>query len=170
MRNRTNHLRRLGRYLPLFLLGASLTASTRPAEARAEEALTYTKLQSFQAALRFLRVDNGYNVLEKDQDSGYLLFEYPSRDRSTPGSIEIIEREDTIAVVVQLPQMPSYHERHLIEGLLNKLRSDYGAPPERAKPKPPQEDSKKAPPKAPLESPPGEPDVPDSQPKEKQER
>lgn len=108
---------------------------TSAAQARVEETLSYTKLQSFQAALRFLRVDNGYTVVEKDQDSGYLLFEYPRRNAEpTPGSVEVIQRGDSVALVVQLPQLPSYHERHLIQGLLKKLRTDYGMPPERKAP------------------------------------
>jgi len=121
-------------------------------QARAEERLSYTKVQSYQSALRFLRVDHGYNVVEKDPESGYLLFEYPRRDAGvTQGSIEVVEREGSVALVVQLPQMPSYHERILIDGLLKKLRDDYGLPP-----------VKNQPPKAPKDSEPapGEPDSP----------
>lgn len=114
---------------------------------RAEEVLAYTKAQSFRSALRYLRVDQGFEVVEKDMESGYLLFEYPhspSQPKDSPkvrGSVEVIERSDETALVVQLPDLPSYHERMLIEGLLEKLRTDYGVPPSRRAPAPPPEDA-----------------------------
>lgn len=116
---------------------------SRSGSARLEQRLDYSKTQSFQAALRYLRVDHGYVVIEKDQESGYLLFEYPKRDSGiTQGSIEVVERDKSVALVVQLPQMPSYHERMLIDGLLKKLRDDYGAPPAREPaPKAPKKDT-----------------------------
>ena len=120
---------------------ASLLGSTLCA-ARIEHSLSYTKAQSFNAALRFLRVDSGYTITEKDSESGYLLFEYPSEgsSKATSGSVEIIERESSVALIVQLPQMPHHHERMLAAGLMKKLRDDYGSPP-RAKTKPDASDS-----------------------------
>ncbi len=123
-------------------LGFSTLLTSPTVQARMEERLSYSKTQSFRCALRFLRVDHGYEVVEKDAESGYLLFQYPLRNSEvTQGSIEVVERANSVSLVVQLPQMPSYHERVLIEGLLKKLRQDYGAPP--ATEKPP---SKEAPP------------------------
>ncbi len=136
-----------------FLLSALVLFLSSTATARIEEPLDYTKAQSFSTALRFLRVDNGYKVVEQDLDSGYMLFEYPVRNSSsvTSGSIEVVDRGDSVALVIQLPQMPRYHERHLADGLLKKLRADYGEPPKRepakpveapeAKPEPPQGDT-----------------------------
>lgn len=133
-----------------FLALTLQLAQPELARARAEEPTTYTKTQTFRAALRYLRVDLGYKVVEKDKDSGYLLFEYPQRDRGpTSGSIEVIERERLVALIVQLPQMPSYHERHLLEGLLKKLRTDYGDPPRLPEPHPPKRPRKA--PRAPAE-------------------
>lgn len=127
----------LGDLASLGLIWAGLALSA-PADARVEERLAYSKSQSFQAALRFLRVDHGYAVLEKDAESGYLLFEYPKRESGyTQGSIQVVDRGDTVAVIVQLPSMPSYHERMLIEGLLKKIREDYGAPPQKKAPEKP---------------------------------
>lgn len=154
--------------LPPMIFGVCLfsmcTVSARPGLARVEEPLQYTKVQSFRSALRFLRVDNGYKIVEKDSDSGYLLFEYPNDGRGvTSGSVEVIEREDSVALVVQLPQMPSYHERHLIEGLLKKLRTDYGEPPRREKPPAHDEPEEAPPPKdrgAKDEAPEGSPSAP----------
>jgi hypothetical protein len=110
-------------------------------EARVEQSLGYTKQQSYNTALRFLRVDRGYKLIEKDVDSGYLLFEYPVQGSEdvTNGSIEIIQRKDEVTVVVQLPQMPRYHEKMVMSSLLKKLQEDYGAPPA-ARKDPPKEE------------------------------
>src|SRR5687767_4911173 len=85
------------------------------AAARVEARSDYTKTQTFSAALRYLRVDLAYEVVEKDPDAGYLLFRYavPGRREATSGNIEIVETKGDVRVFVQLPEMPEYHERLL---------------------------------------------------------
>lgn len=139
--------------ISLLCLGLFLTSVST--SAKVEHSLRYTKAQTYQAALRHLRVDAGYTVTEKDSDSGYLLFEYKDGAKTTSGSIEVVEREDSIVLIVQLPQLPLYRERMLAQGLLKKLHDDYGDPP-RAKETPrkkenpektdkPEEEKKKLP-------------------------
>lgn len=123
-------------------LGLAATLSATLAEARAEAESDYSKAQTYNGALRYLRVDLGYEIVEKDPDAAYLLFRYePAGRRGSPtnGSIEVIEVKGRVKLFVQLPQMPSYHEVVLRDGLLKKLRQEYGAPPKRAEPpaKPP---------------------------------
>lgn len=113
-----------------------LTLAT-PAAARVEDDSSYTKAQTFSGALRYLRVDLGYEVVEKDPEAAYLLFKYkPMGSRElTSGSIEIVQAEGRVKVFVQLPKMPEYHERMLSSGLMKKLKSEYGEPPKPNKPK-----------------------------------
>jgi hypothetical protein len=104
------------------------------AEARTEAESDYSKAQTYNGALRYLRVDLGYQIVEKEPDAGYLLFRYePAGRRGSPtnGSIEVIEVKGRVKLFVQLPQMPSYHEAVLRDGLLKKLRQEYGTPPKR---------------------------------------
>jgi hypothetical protein len=124
------HVRRL---LLWSLLG--LCSSVPAAWARVEASTEYSKAQTFSAALRFLRVDRGYEVLEKDADAAYLLFRYPlpGQGQSATGSVEVVETTAGVKVYVRLPRLPAYQEAVLRDGLLHKLRDDYGAPP----PKPP---------------------------------
>lgn len=110
------------------LLVAGLSSS---AGARTEVAVPYTRAQTFSAALRYLRVDLGYEVTEKDPDAAYLLFSYASSDRKAEGSrgaIEVVQREQGVRVFVSLPQLPSYHEEVLKQGLVRKLVAEYGEP------------------------------------------
>lgn len=122
------------RHVACFLTLLALAPSV--AEARVQTEAGYTKLQAFNGALRFIRIDQGFAVTEKDLESGYLLFEYKGAadDKPTSGSVEVIEKDGGVSVVIQLPQMPEHHERYLADGLLAKLRSDYGDPPARKPP------------------------------------
>ena len=115
------------------------------ASARATYSSPYGYERTWNAALRFIRVDNGWKVLEKDEASGYLLFEYtsPGAPKPTSGSIELVRgREGTtqVDVLVQLPQMPHYHEQVVIDALSAKMRREYGEPPPSKKPPPPPSD------------------------------
>lgn len=103
------------------------------AEARTEGRSDYTKAQTYSGALRYLRVDLGYEITERDPDAAYLLFKYVPAGRKAPsnGSIEIVESKGAVKVLVQLPQMPAYHEQALRDGLMKKLLAEYGAPPKR---------------------------------------
>ncbi len=103
------------------------------AHARVSAESHYTKAQNYSAALRFLRVDKGFEVIERDADAAYLIFLYPTpgRKETSTGTIEVVEMKDGVALIVKLPQMPEYHERLLSDQLLKKLRDDYGPPPTR---------------------------------------
>ncbi len=103
------------------------------AQARVEARSGYSKAQTFSGALRYLRVDLGYEVVEKDPEAAYLIFRYqpPGGRQTSNGSIEVIETEQNVKVLFQLPQMPRYHETVLRDGLMRKLREEYGEPPPR---------------------------------------
>ncbi|HSC87322.1 MAG TPA: hypothetical protein VLC09_08640, partial [Polyangiaceae bacterium] len=134
---RTGPTRRAGHRFATWATGLVLASLTlvAPARARVQHSTGYSKSQTFNGALRFIRIDHGYKVTEKDAENGYLLFEYKtSSAEPTTGSVEVIEQEEGVLVVVQLAKMPEHHERYLAEGLLAKLRSDYGEPPQRQKP------------------------------------
>jgi hypothetical protein len=125
------------------LLLLALVAGTR-AEARTEAESRYSKAQTYSAALRYLRVNLSYEVTEKDAEAAYLLFRYVPQGKREPtsGAIEIVETREGVKLLVQLPTLPSYHEIVIRDGLLEKLRSDYGEPPKRTRPKEPPPDDK----------------------------
>jgi hypothetical protein len=118
---------------------------TQGVDARVEAESRYSKPQTFSGALRYLRVELGYEVVEKDADAAYLLFRYPAPGKrdSTQGSIEVVEAGGAVRVFVQMPQSPEYQERLLRDGLLRKLRQEYGEPAKPA-PAPPADAKEKA--------------------------
>ena len=125
---------RLRILLPVLgLLGTAL-----PAGARVEAGSSYSKAQTYSAALRYLRVDRGYAIVEKDPDAAYLLFQYPvtGRSKNASGSLEVVETSAGVKIYVQLPSLPGYHESVLRDGLLQKLREEYGEAPKKAPARP----------------------------------
>ena len=92
--------------------------------------------RTWNAGMRLVRVDLGLKITEKDEGAGYLLFDYLSPEsgkKPVPGSMEFIRSRETgaVRVVVQIAQMPGYHDQVLVDSLARKLRSEYGDPPKR---------------------------------------
>src|SRR6202142_1013158 len=84
------------------------------AQAKSTYESPYGYDRTWNAAMRLVRVDNGWKVTEKDETNGYLLFEYSSAEggKTTAGSIELVrghDPADAVRVLVHLPQMPHYH-------------------------------------------------------------
>lgn len=125
------------------LVSAVIALSATGADAKSTYESRYGYERTWNAALRFVRVDNGWKVLEKDEASGYLLFDYrsPESRKGTPGSFELVRGKDAdepVSVLAQLPQMPRYHEQVLLDALAAKMRREYGDEPERRRPSEPQ--------------------------------
>src|SRR5579862_4001676 len=89
------------------------------ADAKSAYESPYGYDRTWNAALRLVRVDNGWKVTEKDDQSGYLLFDYraPNAEKPSPGTLELVRGRDgdgPVNVLVQLPSMPQYHEQVLL--------------------------------------------------------
>jgi hypothetical protein len=100
-------------------------------EAKSSFDSPYTLTQTYNAALRMVRVDLGLTVTERDPSAAYILFDYKSTEsgrRIAAGSIEMLESGRAVKVVVQLGQMPRYHEQVMSDALAKKLRDEYGDP------------------------------------------
>jgi hypothetical protein len=130
------------------------------AHARVDASPGYSKAQTYSGALRYVRVDLGYEVVEKDPDAAYLIFKYvPSgggKASIVTGTLEVVDTGGSVRLFVSLPRMPEYHERVFRDGLLKKLREEYGAPP----PLPKKPAEKPAPDKAPGAAPGAAPEAP----------
>ena len=121
------------------LVGALLVlAPESPASAKSAYDSAYGFDRTWNAGLRLVRVDLGLKVTEKDDANGYLLFDYKSPEsgqKPVAGSMEFIRGKDgSVRVVVQIAQMPGYHEQVLVDNLQRKLRTEYGDPPKKAPP------------------------------------
>ncbi len=125
------------------LVVAALLVAPRVAEARQDSELAYPYEQVWGTAVRLLRVDYGFPIRDRDEDIGFVLFDYQDHGRSFQGSLEVIRTGDDarpgVRVVLQIPSMPSYIERMLLDRLQRKLREDFGIPVPPPSPAPPVE-------------------------------
>ena len=136
-----------------LVVSAAVALTAPGASAKSTYESPYGYDRTWNAALRLVRVDNGWKVTEKDDQNGYLLFDYtsPENRKAYPGTMELVRPRDgdgPVSVLVQLPAMPQYHEQVLLDSLATKMRREYGDPPAR----------RKAP--TPVEEPDGGPDAP----------
>ena len=109
---------------------ALLSPATSQAKKTTDFRHTYD--QVWGAAIRMIRVDQGYAIKDRDEAVGYFLFDYRDDGRTYPGSVELVRIEDQgggpIRAVIQIPAMPSYIERMLLDKLQKKLISEFGEP------------------------------------------
>ena len=120
------------------------------AEAKSTATLSYPLADVWPTAVRFMRIDRGATLREKDADSGYLLFDLPEGQKSYKGSLELVratdseEREST-RIVVTIADLPRHVELTLLEKLAFKGREEYGSPAAPPPRKPPASEPGKRP-------------------------
>ncbi len=117
----------------LVIVVALVMTATSDVEAKTVRDLTYRSSQIWRSAVRFLRVDQNFKVLEKDKDAGYLLFEYADAGKTYSASMEMIplvkNEKRYVRASIKIEAMPSYVEVVLIDRFLRKLKEEYGVQP-----------------------------------------
>ncbi len=111
---------------PLLLAGAS-------ALAQSNGLFPYPFAEVWPTAVRYLRIDRGATLRERDAESGYLLFDLPEGSKVYKGSLELVlttdsEGREATRVVVNLPDLPRHFESTLLDRLALKVRDEYGSP------------------------------------------
>ncbi|MBA3821564.1 MAG: hypothetical protein H0X17_21960 [Deltaproteobacteria bacterium] len=127
-----------------WLLASLVVAATATsALARSEKTLAYQRDQCWPTAVRFLRVDEGLKITEKDGDAGYVMFELREEGKIFRGSLEVmtvtVDGRTVVRFVMQIEDRPSWLEIAMLLRLERKLRAELGAPapaPSKARPKP----------------------------------
>jgi hypothetical protein len=124
---------RLRTVLATIFVAASLLVPVDTALARTTHEYVYPRDKVWNTSLRLVRIDLGCPLGERDADIGYFTFEYVDGTRRYPGSVELVparvEGRDGVKVVVQIPAMPTYVERMVLDRLARKLVDDYGEAP-----------------------------------------
>lgn len=128
---------------PLSLL--SLLISGAPALAKSQVEVGWPLPEVFSTTVRFVRVDRGCKVTDRDEAAGYVLFECTDASAKGPvikrGTVELFRAEsrgrDLVRIQVVLPDDPRYLELRFLELLERKLRDERGSPPPSKSPAPP---------------------------------
>lgn len=121
----------------------ALLALAGTAGAKTLTTVSYPYDQVFPSAVRFLRIDEGVKVIEKDSEAGYILFELEDDGKTFAGSFEVArvrdqEGREASRLVVRIKDRPDYMEQGLIDRFGVKLQEELGLPKE-----PPPENEKK---------------------------
>lgn len=126
----------LASVLALVLLGSQ-------AHARSEKTLAYPREPAWAAAVRFIRVDAGLKVIEKDREAGYVIFELQEDKKTFRGALELVEivkdGRKLVRFVLTIEDRPSWVEVDLLAKLERKLRAELGSPTPSPTPKPKQD-------------------------------
>ena len=117
----------------------------RSAHAKADKSqrtVRYTYEQVWPAAIRFLRIDVGLEIIEKDADAGYVLFLLKEEGKEFRGSLELVRIKDdqdmpALRMLMSIEDRPSYMELGLLDRLERKLRAELGSPPDKPASPPP---------------------------------
>ncbi len=96
--------------------------------------LRYPIKQVWPTAVRYLRVDRKYVITDRDQDAGYIMFEFPLNGTSKgSGHLEMIETTDasgreSVNLVVNTGAGPTYLPSSIADGLAAKILEERGQP------------------------------------------
>lgn len=132
----------------LALALALLLAAPAVASARSEKTLAYPRDQAWPTAVRFIRVDAGLKIIEKDADAGFVIFEYREDNKTFRGSLEVIDVSQdgrhNVRFVIAIEDRPTWVEIELLTKLERKLRAELGSPAPAPTPhEPPKKDAPK---------------------------
>ena len=110
------------------------------AHAKTERTTTYTFEQVWSTAVRHLRVDEGFTIVEKDADNGYVMFEVKDDGKVFTGALEVVKQKDSsgrpaVRLVLRIGNRPAYMEAGVLDRMMTKLHEEHGDPP----PAPPAE-------------------------------
>jgi hypothetical protein len=116
------------------------------ASARSTSSLPYPSSGVWTAAVRYLRVDRGLTIREKDESAGYVLFDYADGGKTYHGALELVALTDedgraSTQISVSLAGLPRRFEGAILDGLAAKVRDERGPPPSASRrPHPPDKD------------------------------
>jgi hypothetical protein len=113
------------RYGLASLLALSITAT---AHARAQTDLPYGIAESFSTALRFVRIDRGCKVVDKDADAAFVAFECSDDGKVKRGSLELFKVASGVRMQVTLGDDTHGTEIRWLELFERKLREERGTP------------------------------------------
>ena len=114
------------------LVTAALLGGSHTAHAKEKTDLGWSFAEVIGTSLRFVRVDRGCKIVDKDEVAAFMIFECPGDPGKDPkrGALEFYrtEKSDGVRVQVSLADEPGYVEKRFLVLLERKLRDERGNP------------------------------------------
>jgi hypothetical protein len=130
-----------------LVIAIGLAAAAAPAAAKSEKTAPYDPHAAFPVAVRFLRVDLGVKIVEKDADTGYVIFELDEEKRTFRGALELVATEfdgrASVRLILRLDDRPDYEEQMMLDKLEQKLKAELQPSPKADKPDKPDKPAEK---------------------------
>jgi len=101
-----------------------------PAAAKTTREVPYRYQPVWATMVRFLRVDENLKVTEKDEETGYVLFQLTEGKRTFNGAAELFKVEGGTRIILRIADRPSYMEAGLLDRFADKLHEELGDPPQ----------------------------------------
>ena len=110
--------------------------------------LSYPIDQVWPTAIRYLRIDRGFEITDRDSEAGFVLFQFPLEGaRLATGSLEMFATHDaagrpSVSIAVSTSAGPVHLPNAILDGIATKVRGERGqpAPPPRQEEPPKQDD------------------------------
>ena len=123
--------------LALACIAIVLVLTMQRAFARAQVDLPYGVPESFSTAVRFVRVERGCKVTDKDPDAAFVAFECSDDGKTKRGTLEIFRAGAGVRAQITLGDDTHGMELRWLELFERKLRDERGTP---TPPPPPPKD------------------------------
>ncbi len=138
-----------GALLLLLPAAAPAAASVQPDRGQAagtrlsqSRVLPYPVAQVWGAAIRYLRVDRDYAIVDRDPETGYIVFEIPlGGDLKGRGALEAFSTKDasgreSTQLQISTEAGPTHLPHTLLEGIAKKIKTERGQAPPPPRPTP----------------------------------
>jgi hypothetical protein len=120
------------------------------AAAKTSRDYSYAYAKTFPTALRLLKVDERVEIVERDAEAGYILFELTDDGKKWRGALELVPTKDSkdrdaTRVLIEIQDRPDYLGDVILNRLGAKLRQEHGDPPSPPPAKKPEKAEKESP-------------------------
>lgn len=119
----------------LLLVDLALTWNAN-AYARARTDLPYDLDAAFSTAVRFVRIDKGCKLIDKDAQAAFVTFACDDGAQEKRGALELFKVPDGVRAQITLGDDTHGMELRWLELYERKLRDEHGTPPPRPRPAP----------------------------------
>ena len=89
----------------------------------------------WSGAIRYLRIERGFEILDKDKEAGYIIFTFayptPQEKKTSRATLELIVKGEEpdgkkkVDIQVNIDGAPEYIEIHFLDKLAEKLKAEY---------------------------------------------